>query len=95
VRGEHAHRRLHQFIVCVRGSVTVMVDDGQNRAVFQLDHPNLGLHVAPMVWAAQYKYSQDAMLLILASDVYNPQDYIRDYDEFLQEIARRHDDSLS
>lgn len=95
VRGEHAHRNLHQFLVCVRGAVTVMADDGKNRAIFQLDRPNLGLYIAAMVWAAQYQYSQDAMLLVLASDIYKPQDYIRDYDEFLHEIARQADDTLS
>jgi len=94
VRGEHAHRNLHQFLVCVRGSVTVMVDDGKNRAIFQLDRPCLGLHIEPMVWAAQYQYSRDAMLLVLASDIYKPQEYIRDYDEFLREIAKHHDDPL-
>jgi hypothetical protein len=63
-----------------------MVDDGQNRAEILLDWPNLGLHVPPMIWAAQYKYSADAILMVLASDVYNAEDYIRDYDLFLKEV---------
>ncbi len=83
VRGEHAHRTLHQFLVCTHGACTVMVDDGQNRAEIVLDRPEIGVHVPPMIWAAQYKYSSDAVLLVLASAAYDPDDYIRDYDEFL------------
>jgi len=83
VRGEHAHKTLHQFLVCVHGSCMVMVDDGQDRAEILLDRPEIGVHIPPMVWAAQYKYSPDAVLLVLASAPYDANDYIRDYDEFL------------
>lgn len=83
VRGEHAHRTLQQFLVCTHGVCVVMVDDGQHRAEILLDHPGKGVYVPPMVWAAQYKYSADAVLLVLASAPYEPEDYIRDYDEFL------------
>jgi len=82
VRGEHAHRTLHQFLVCVHGSCHVVADDGNNRQEFVLDSPALGLHLPPMVWGIQYKYSQDAVLLVLASAPYDPSDYIRDYAEF-------------
>jgi acetyltransferase-like isoleucine patch superfamily enzyme/dTDP-4-dehydrorhamnose 3,5-epimerase-like enzyme len=85
VRGEHAHRQLHQFLVCVKGSCAVVVDDGQRRQELLLDSPGLGIHIPPMVWATQYKYTSDAVLMVLASDVYDPKDYIRDYDEFLAE----------
>jgi acetyltransferase-like isoleucine patch superfamily enzyme len=84
-RGEHAHRQCHQFLVCVRGSVSVVADDGKNREEFLLDRPDLGLHLAPMVWGIQYKYSADAVLLVFASEFYDAGDYIRDYNEFLQE----------
>lgn len=83
VRGEHAHRQCHQFLVCVRGSVNVVADDGRVREEFVLDRPQRGLHLPPMVWGVQYKYSPDAVLLVLASHWYDPDDYIRDYDEFL------------
>ena len=83
VRGEHAHRKCAQFLVCVHGSVTVLVDDGRVREHHVLDAPTLGLHVPPRVWAAQFGYSPDAVLLVLASDPYDPADYVRDYDEFL------------
>ncbi|MBI3172665.1 MAG: WxcM-like domain-containing protein [Chloroflexi bacterium] len=88
VRGEHAHRTCHQFLVCIKGSCSVVVDDGQHRAEVLLDRPNLGIHVPPMVWATEYKYSVDAVLLVLASDVYKAEDYIRDYDLFLKELGR-------
>jgi UDP-2-acetamido-3-amino-2,3-dideoxy-glucuronate N-acetyltransferase len=87
IRGEHAHRRCHQFLVCVRGSVTVVVDDGTASEEVVLDQPSLGVHVPPMVWAVQYGYSADAALLVFASDHYDPDDYIRSYEEFL--LARR------
>ncbi len=87
VRGEHAHKCLQQFLICVRGSCTVMVDDGRNRAEVLLDSPGIGLYIPPRVWGVQYKYSPDAVLLVLASDVYDANDYIRDYDEFLRTVA--------
>jgi acetyltransferase-like isoleucine patch superfamily enzyme/dTDP-4-dehydrorhamnose 3,5-epimerase-like enzyme len=83
VRGEHAHRRCHQFLLCVQGSVTVVVDDGTTSAEIELREPHRGLYVPPMIWAVQFKYSEDAMLLVFASNHYDRADYIRDYDEFL------------
>ncbi len=89
VRGEHAHRSCHQFLLCVKGSCSVVVDDGKNRAEILLNRPNLGLHVPPLVWATEYKYSQDAVLLVLASDIYKAEDYIRDYDKFLTVVGEK------
>jgi len=91
IRGEHAHRDCHQFLVCVRGSVAVVVDDGEVSEEYVLDAPNLGIYIPPMIWAVQYRYSADALLLVFASELYDPADYIRDYDEFLVEAeAERH-----
>lgn len=89
VRGEHAHRECHQFLVCVKGSCSIVVDDGWNRAEVLLNRPNLGIHIPPLVWATQYRYSQDAVLMVLASDTYKAEDYIRDYDAFLQEVKQQ------
>ena len=86
-RGEHAHRECHQFLICVRGSCSVVADDGQQRQEFQLDRPDLGLHLPPMVWGIQYKYSADAIVLVFASHHYDNADYIRDYSEFTQLVA--------
>lgn len=83
VRGEHAHRRCHQFLVCIRGGCSVMFDDGSRRQELRLDSPTMGLHLTPGVWGVQYKYTHDAVLLVLASEIYEAADYIRNYDEFL------------
>lgn len=87
-RGEHAHRRCHQFLVCVRGSCAIVADDGVNRQEFQLDGPQVGLYIPPMIWGIQYKYSADAVLLVFASEFYDPADYVRNYNDFLR-LARR------
>jgi UDP-2-acetamido-3-amino-2,3-dideoxy-glucuronate N-acetyltransferase len=87
VRGEHAHRTLHQFLVCLKGECALVVDDGTRREELLLDSPAIGVHVEPLVWGIQYRFSSDALLLVLASDVYDPQDYIRDYDEFERVVA--------
>lgn len=81
-RGEHAHRECHQFLICVRGSCSVVADDGKSRQEFLLDRADLGIHLPPMVWGIQYKYSADAVLLVFASHYYDSADYIRDYSEF-------------
>jgi UDP-2-acetamido-3-amino-2,3-dideoxy-glucuronate N-acetyltransferase len=87
VRGEHAHRALEQLLICVKGSVNVVVDDGRRRAEVVLDSPRRGVYVPPMVWATQYRYSADAVLLVLASQEYEAKDYIRSYDDFLAAVA--------
>jgi UDP-2-acetamido-3-amino-2,3-dideoxy-glucuronate N-acetyltransferase len=88
VRGAHAHRQCEQLLVCLRGSVTAVADDGTGIEEFQLDRPDIALHMLPMVWGIQYQYSTDAVLMVLASHAYDPSDYIRDYDSFLAETRR-------
>lgn len=85
VRGEHAHRRCDQLIVCLRGSVSAVCDDGQHRQEFSLEHPTIGLHMPPMIWGTQYRYTKDAVLLVFASRPYEADDYIRSYEQFLAE----------
>ncbi len=85
-RGEHAHRECHQFLICVAGSCAVVADDGVHRQEFLLDRPDVGLHLPPMTWGIQYKYSRDAVLLVFASHYYEGSDYIRDYDDFLKTL---------
>jgi hypothetical protein len=84
VRGEHAHRRLQQFLICVKGECSLLVDDGDRRQEILLDTPQIGVYVPPMVWAVQYKFSSDAVLAVLASEPYRSDDYIRDYEEYLR-----------
>jgi acetyltransferase-like isoleucine patch superfamily enzyme len=91
VRGEHAHHECHQFLIAPHGSVSVVADDGANRREVLLDHPSLGFYLPPLTWGIQYKYSSDAVLLVFASHAYHPEDYIRDYDEFLEVLSNRKD----
>ncbi|MGJ0387703.1 sugar 3,4-ketoisomerase [Microbacterium sp. CGR1] len=82
VRGEHAHRQCEQFLVCISGSVSCIVDDGSTRHEYVLNDPSMGLHMPPMTWGTQYDYSADAVLVVFASRPYEDADYIRDYEEF-------------
>lgn len=84
VRGEHAHRTCHQFLICAHGQISVVADDGINREEFLLNDPSIGLHLPPLTWGIQYKYSNDAVLLVFASEYYDSEEYIRDYSEFMQ-----------
>ncbi len=89
VRGEHAHKKLHQFLICIKGSVNVIVDDGFKRSEIVLNTPELGLWIKPKVWSTQYKYSEDSVLLVFASEKYISEDYIRDYNKFSQLVKKK------
>lgn len=82
-RGTHAHRECEQFLVCLRGSVTALVDDGRTQREVRLDRPDLGLYMPPLTWGTQSDYSSDALLVVFASHPYEADDYIEDYEEFL------------
>ena len=75
--------------MAVKGSVTAIVDDGTNREEFVLDRPDLGLYMPAMTWGTQYRYTPDAVLLVLASHSYDNGDYIRDYGDFIAETTGR------
>ncbi|TFB91272.1 isomerase [Cryobacterium algoricola] len=89
LRGAHAHRQCEQFLVCLSGSVNAIVDDGVNRAEYVLDRPDLGLYMPSMTWGTQYRYSENAVLLVLASHLYDGSDYIREYGEFVELALNR------
>lgn len=82
IRGDHAHRELEQYLVALCGSVRVALDNGRQRESIKLESPTLGLYVPPMTWCTLYDYSPGAVVLALASDKYDAEDYIRDYEEF-------------
>ncbi|HEY1329420.1 MAG TPA: FdtA/QdtA family cupin domain-containing protein [Casimicrobiaceae bacterium] len=82
-RGAHAHRTLHQFMICLSGSFDVAVDDGEFQARIHLNRPWKGLHVPPMIWAAEVNFDPGSVCLVLASDVFREEDYIRNYEEYL------------
>ena len=89
VRGEHAHHLCSQFLVCTHGECHLLVDDGIHCEEFCLNRPTLGVLVPPMIWAREHLHSSDSTLLVLASRPYEPDDYIRDYEEFLAMIGRK------
>lgn len=88
-RGIHAHKECHQLLICVSGSLKAMTDDGVERKVHHLVAGETVLHMPPLTWGAQYDYSDDAVLLVLASHVYDPDDYIHDFEEFKKILANR------
>ena len=88
VRGEHAHHECKQFLLCLAGNMSCVVDNGETRQEFRLDRPDVGLYMPPMTWGTQYNYSPDAIVLVFASHEYDANDYIRDYDEFLSLVAK-------
>lgn len=85
-RGKHAHKSLEQILICVHGSCKIRLDDGKEKAVVVLDKPNVGLYVSNVMWREMFDFSPDAVLMVLASGLYDEADYIRDYDEFLTYI---------
>jgi dTDP-4-dehydrorhamnose 3,5-epimerase-like enzyme len=82
-RGGHAHKKLYQLIVAASGSFDVNLDDGRSKKIIQLNRPNYGLFVVPGIWRELVNFSSGAICLVLASEKYNAEDYLRDYDNFL------------
>lgn len=89
VRGEHAHRECEQLLIALSGSVHLLLDDGSRRSQVILDDPAIGLLIPQLVWGSQFGYSEGAVLGVLASHEYDPADYIRTYEEFLDAISTR------
>jgi hypothetical protein len=88
LRGEHAHKRCQQFLICLHGSCRVLLDNGEDRCEVTLDRPDMGVFMPEMIWGTQYRYSPDAVLLVFASHPYDAEDYLRTYDDFLAERER-------
>lgn len=86
VRGQHANRDSEFVLINVAGSSKVMITDGTNKEVVELNRPMEGVYIPRMIWKEMYDFSQDSVLLVLASTHYNGGEYIRDYDEYLSEI---------
>ena len=85
-RGAHAHKECHQFLIAASGSFEVELDDGTYKMQVFLNRPNIGLHIPPGVWASEVNFSSGAICLVLASQNYNEQDYIRTYQDFIKYI---------
>lgn len=82
-RGFHAHKELQQLAICVRGSCRFIMDNGKNREEIILNDPNLGLLIKPMQWHEMHDFSEDCIIIVLASDYYDESDYIRNYNSFI------------
>ena len=83
-RGFHAHKKLEQYLICVNGQCKILLNDGITEKIVVLDNPHEGLYVGPGMWREMYDFSEGAVLLVLASEHYTEDDYIRDFDEFLK-----------
>jgi len=82
-RGAHAHKECHQFLIAVSGSFEVLLDDGKIKKQVQLNTPNIGLHIPPGIWASEVNFSSGSICLVLASEEYNEEDYLRGYNNYL------------
>lgn len=88
-RGFHAHKTLQQVLICVKGSCRILLDDGEEKQLVTLDRPNKGLYIASDTWRVMQDFSEDAVLMVLADQLYDESDYIRDYDAFLRYIGKK------
>jgi len=86
-RGFHAHRKLRQVLICVSGSVKILVKTPYEETVYNLDDPAKGLYIGNMVWREMFDFSEDAVLLVLASEHFTEEDYIRDYTLYMKEAC--------
>ena len=86
VRGKHAHKKLEQILVCIHGSCKVRLDNGNESKVVNLEKPYEGLYVTNHMWREMFDFSSDAVLMVMASELYDEDDYIRDYEEFLASV---------
>jgi dTDP-4-dehydrorhamnose 3,5-epimerase-like enzyme len=83
-RGFHAHYRLEQFAICLSGSCEIIFDNGKSKERKLMDSASEGVLIPPMVWHEMHNFSKDCIFLVLASDIYDEADYIRDYQDFLK-----------
>lgn len=85
-RGFHAHKELNQVAICVSGSCKMLLDDGENKSTILLDNASKGVGIPPMIWHEMHDFSDDCVLLVLASEHYDESDYIRDYKTFIASV---------
>ncbi len=92
-RGFHAHKRLKQMLICVSGSCKILLDDGKEKIEVPLDKPNKGLIIESNIWREMFDFSKDAVLMVLASELYDESDYIRDYNQFIKFVEEQKDEN--
>ncbi|MGL5694285.1 MAG: sugar 3,4-ketoisomerase [Peptostreptococcaceae bacterium] len=84
VRGNHAHKKLQQVLICLNGNLKIKCSNGKEEKIYYLNDNNKGLYMGPMTWREIYNYNEYTVLLVIVSEYYDENDYIRDYDEFLK-----------
>ena len=87
-RGYHAHKNLQQILICVKGNCKILLDDGTEKQEILLDKPYEGLYIANNIWREMFDFSEDAVLMVLASEKYDEADYIRNYNDFLTFVGK-------
>lgn len=85
-RGFHAHKTLKQVAVCVKGACTFLLDDGHSRSTTRLSSPHKGLYISNILWREMFDFTDDCVLMVLASEYYDESDYIREYDDFIEQV---------
>jgi WxcM-like, C-terminal len=83
-RGAHSHKKCHQLLIAASGSFDIFLDDGRNKKTISLNRPYMGLHIPPGIWAAEQSFSSGSICLVLASEYYNENDYLRKYKEYIK-----------
>ena len=91
VRGQHANRKTQFVLINVAGTSKVLVDDGKQKEIIELNKPRMGLFLDTMVWKEMYDFSPDSVLLVLCSEHFDETEYIRDYEVYLQEVNKSHE----
>ena len=86
-RGQHSHHKTKQYLIAVKGSCKVTLDDGNQKATYDLNQPNIGLLQRALVWGTMHDFTPDCVLLVLASEHYDEADYIRDYNDFIKMVC--------
>ena len=89
-RGFHSHRKLHQVLICLNGSMKVKLKNPEEEDIIELSKPSVGLYIGPYVWREMYDFTEGSVLLVLASEYYDEDDYIRNYDFYLEEAKKRY-----
>lgn len=86
IRGKHAHKKLEQILVCIHGSCKIRLDNGKEHKIVPLEKPYEGLYIPSNMWREMFDFTQDAVLLVLASELYDEDDYIRNYEDFIKHV---------
>lgn len=88
VRGAHTHKKTVQVLFCIQGDIVIALDDGKRKEKVVLDRPDVGVLLEPGVWHEMQNFKKDTILLVLASEKHEPEDYVRSYEDFLNNYAK-------